>query len=168
MKCRHCNSINTRVTATEHHGNESWRYCRCLDCEAHYKTIETYAILKRGSIPGVRQHVNCRRRGVDIGTSVLTEENVREIRRRATENQTYVSNCYKIWHTSKYRLPDRETQAVGTRRLNSMVCIEKKRWVGKRSKLSKTTTQPPCHSQKSFSCPAKVLQALHFQRIHQT
>jgi hypothetical protein len=113
MKCRHCNSINTRVTATEHHGNESWRYCRCLDCEAHYKTIETYAILKRGSIPGVRQHVNCRKRGVDIGTSVLTEENVREIRRRATENQTYVSIATKfgIHQNTVYRIVKRKLWA---------------------------------------------------------
>jgi DNA-binding CsgD family transcriptional regulator len=113
MKCRHCNSINTRVTATEHHGNESWRYCRCLDCEAHYKTIETYAILKRGSIPGVRQHVNCRKRGVDIGTSVLTEENVVEIRRRATENQTYVqiAKRFGIHQNTVYRIVKRKLWA---------------------------------------------------------
>jgi hypothetical protein len=90
MKCRHCNSINTRVTATEHHGNESWRYCRCLDCKAHYKTIETYAVLKCGSMPRVKQHPNCYVKGEQVGTAVLTEANILEIRRLAFNNQTYV------------------------------------------------------------------------------
>jgi transposase-like protein len=90
MNCRHCNSTNTRVTVTEQHPNETRRYCKCLDCKAHYKTIETYAVLKRGALPGVKQHTNCHVKGEQVGTAVLTEANVLEIRRLATNNQTYV------------------------------------------------------------------------------
>ena len=111
MKCRHCNSINTRVTATEHHGNESWRYCRCLDCKAHYKTIETYAVLKRGSIPGVKQHPNCHVKGEQVGTAVLTEANILEIRRLAFDNQTYVqiAKRFGIHQNTVYRIVKRKS-----------------------------------------------------------
>ena len=111
MKCRSCNSTNTRVTATEHHGNESWRYCRCLDCKAHYKTIETYAVLKRGSIPGVKQHPNCYVKGEQVGTAVLTEANILEIRRLASDNQTYVqiAKRFGIHKDTVYKIIKRKT-----------------------------------------------------------
>ena len=90
MNCRYCNSTNTRVTVTRQHPNETRRYCRCLDCEAHYKTIETYAVSKRGALPGIKQRPNCHVKGEQVGTAVLTEENVQEIRRLAAAKQTYV------------------------------------------------------------------------------
>lgn len=90
MRCRKCSSLNTRTTCTQHKGNETWRYCRCLDCNFRYKTIETYDIPKRGSIPGKPQHSNCKRKGEQVGTAVLTEKNVQEIRRLAADKQTYV------------------------------------------------------------------------------
>ena len=50
MKCRKCSSTNTRVTVTEHKPNVTWRYCRCLDCQAKYKTIERYEYQKRTAL----------------------------------------------------------------------------------------------------------------------
>ena len=110
MKCRFCNSTNTRATCTQHKGNETWRYCRCLDCGFRYKTIETYAVPKRGAVPEVPQHVNCKAKGEQVGTSVLTTENVLEIRRLASENQTYVTIAKKfgIHKDSVYRIVKRK------------------------------------------------------------
>ena len=113
MKCRQCNSISTRVTATSHKGNETWRYCRCLDCNARFKTIETYAIKKRGSVPGVKQHVNCLRQGLNNGSSILTKTNVLEIRRLAATNHTYVSiaKVFGIHKSTVYRIVKRKLWA---------------------------------------------------------
>lgn len=47
MKCRKCNSKNTRVTVTEHKEEVTWRYCRCLDCKTKFKTVERYEYQKR-------------------------------------------------------------------------------------------------------------------------
>jgi hypothetical protein len=73
MKCRSCNSLNTRVTVTEHKLTETRRYCRCLDCKAHYQTTETYAIIKRGSMFGIQQDNSRKVRGERISSAVLTE-----------------------------------------------------------------------------------------------
>jgi len=110
MRCRKCNSTNTRATNTQHKGNETWRYCRCLDCDSRYKTIETYAVLKRGAVFGFPQHVNCKRKGEQVSTSVLTEENVVEIRRLASENQTYVviAKRFGIHKDTVYRIVKRK------------------------------------------------------------
>ena len=113
MKCRHCNSTNTRVTATEHHGNESWRYCRCLDCGSRYKTVEQYALLKRGAPKGVPQHPNCKRKGEQISTAVLTEKNVLLIRKLASDNQTYVqiAKQFGVHKDTIYRIVKRKLWA---------------------------------------------------------
>lgn len=48
MKCPKCHSKETRVTCTEHHdkGSKTYtkRYCRCLDCESRFRTIEEETI----------------------------------------------------------------------------------------------------------------------------
>jgi transcriptional regulator NrdR family protein len=113
MKCRKCNSKNTRVTVTEHYANETRRYCRCLDCKAHYKTIEKYALPKRGSLPGVKQHPNCRLKGEQVGTAVLTELNILEIRRLASVNKTYVdiAKQFGIHKNTVYRIVKRKLWA---------------------------------------------------------
>lgn len=59
MKCRHCDSINTRVTCTERNDNFTKRYCRCLDCGTRYRTVERYEVAKPSplvpkSLPGPR------------------------------------------------------------------------------------------------------------------
>lgn len=114
MKCRSCNSMNTKVTVTEHKLSETWRYCCCLDCSTRYKTVEQYAVLKRGSIPGVPQHINCKVKGEQVGTSVLTEANVIEIRRLASEcYQTYyqIARKFGIHKDTVYKIVHRKLWA---------------------------------------------------------
>lgn len=89
MKCRYCSSTNTRVVCTERHGNETWRYNRCLDCDKTYKTIEVYAIAKRGAVPGQKPHPNSVKKGENNGSSVLTEANIKQIRELAKQHVTY-------------------------------------------------------------------------------
>ena len=47
MKCRACNSANTRVTSTDHLNDlVTRRYCRCLDCDSRFRTVERYEVAK--------------------------------------------------------------------------------------------------------------------------
>ena len=79
MRCRACNSRNTRVTTTDHRDSTvTWRYCRCLDCKAHYKTKETYAMFKTG--PKVGSKTKPKQIGSENHQSVLTEANVIKLR----------------------------------------------------------------------------------------
>jgi len=95
MRCRSCSSSNTRVTCTEHHGNETKRYCRCLDCGAKYRTIERYEQPKPGPAKGGRRP-GIVARGSSHGMSILTEENVLDIRKMHRNGKTYkqISEVY--------------------------------------------------------------------------
>ena len=47
MKCRSCNSLNTRVTSTDRKSDlVTKRYCRCLDCGTKFRTVERYEVAK--------------------------------------------------------------------------------------------------------------------------
>ena len=47
MRCRSCDSINTRVTCTDQKiALVTKRYCRCLDCGAKFRTVERYEVAK--------------------------------------------------------------------------------------------------------------------------
>jgi hypothetical protein len=70
MKCRACHSTNTRVTVTEHHGEVTWRYSRCLDCGERFKTIETYA-----------RALNSGRKGPESPSAIFTREEILFIRK---------------------------------------------------------------------------------------
>lgn len=111
MKCRQCNSTQTRTTVTEHRGNETWRYCRCLDCGARFKTIETYANPKPGPVPGTKVHVNTIKRGEQNGWSVLTEQNVSTIRCLAMDGVKYsdIAERFGIHESTVYRIVKRKT-----------------------------------------------------------
>ena len=86
MLCRYCNSSNTRVTTTEHKPKETWRFCRCLDCNERFKTIEKYAKSKPGPPLGVpRRNTENIKRGEDQHLSVLVEKNIIEIRKMASD-----------------------------------------------------------------------------------
>lgn len=79
MLCRNCTSKNTRVTCTDKYETYTKRYCRCLDCGAKFRTVEKYEFPKPGpqknySRPGKVA------RGSNHGMSILTEENVLEMR----------------------------------------------------------------------------------------
>lgn len=110
MNCRYCSSINTRVTVTVHKGNETWRYCRCLNCDSRYKTVETYAVKKRGAPPKVKQHENCIRRGESNGSSVLTVDNIKTIRQMAENKTTYqaIAAKFGIHKATVYRIVNRK------------------------------------------------------------
>jgi hypothetical protein len=76
MRCRSCNSSNTRVTCTDHlQPDLTKRYCRCLDCGCKFRTVERYEIAK--PIP-LKPHVLT---GVSNGNSFLTNDDILMIRR---------------------------------------------------------------------------------------
>jgi transposase-like protein len=110
MPCRSCGSTHTRVTATERHGPDAWRYCRCLDCGSHYKTIESYAIQKRGAKPGTPAHPNQRKRGGDNPSAVLTEADVLRLKQLAKANVTYaaIAEEFGIHKDTVYRIVKRK------------------------------------------------------------
>lgn len=110
MRCRHCSSKETRVTCTEHKGNETIRYCRCLKCEKKYKTIESYEILKRGSPFGITLHPNQIKRGEAVHSSVLTEDNVKRIRDLANQHVKYntIATEFGIHPSTVFRIVKRK------------------------------------------------------------
>jgi DNA invertase Pin-like site-specific DNA recombinase len=81
-----------------------------LDCEARYKTIETYAIKKRGAPPGTPVHPNQRKKGITNTHAVLTEDNVRLIRDLAEDNVTYdtIAKQFGIHKATVYRIVKRK------------------------------------------------------------
>lgn len=112
MRCRACNSINTRVTSTFHkNATVTIRYCRCLDCQARYQTLERYVTTKRGSMFGVEQDNSRKARGERISTSVLTEDNVREIRKLSAAKQTYIqiAKQFGIHKDTVYKIVNRKS-----------------------------------------------------------
>ena len=114
MRCRVCNSSNTRVTATFHKNAAlTIRYCRCLDCKARYQTLERYVTPKRGSMFGVEQNNSRKARGERISSSVLTESNVREIRKLSAAKQTYVqiAKQFGIHKDTVYKIVNRKSWA---------------------------------------------------------
>ena len=114
MRCRACNSRNTRVTSTDlTNAVLTKRYCRCLDCKAHYQTTETYAMVKRGSVFGVQQDNSRKAKGERISTAVLTEDNVREIRKLSATKQTYVqiAKQFGIHKDTVYKIVNRKSWA---------------------------------------------------------
>ena len=114
MRCRACNSRNTRVTCTKSiNAIETKRYCRCLDCKAHYQTTETYTITKCGSMFGIQQDNSRKARGERISSAVLTEDNVREIRKLSAAKQTYVqiATRFGIHKDTVYKIVNRKSWA---------------------------------------------------------
>lgn len=97
MRCRACNSRNTRVTSTDHrYIDVVYRYCRCLDCKAHYKTIEKYALPRLG--PKLGSKTEPKLIGSANHQAVLTESNVIELRRMHKEgmNQQQLAQIFGI------------------------------------------------------------------------
>ncbi len=106
MPCRDCGSTRARVTVTERHGHDTWRYCRCLDCGFHYKTIESYVTQKRGAKPGTPAHLNQRQRGTNNPRAVLTEADVLRLKQLAKANVTYaaIAREFGIHKDTVYRI----------------------------------------------------------------
>ena len=108
MRCRSCDSPNTRVTVTAHKVNETWRYCRCLDCKSRYKTTEKYA--KPKPKISLRSQKTQFKQGETNPSSVLTAANVIELRRLVMEGKTYVEVAEKfgIHKDTVYRIANRK------------------------------------------------------------
>jgi transcriptional regulator NrdR family protein len=108
MRCRSCNSSNTKVTVTEHRNSETWRYCRCLDCKIRYKTIERYAQTKPKI--SARSKNTQFKQGKANTSAVLTETNVIELRKLVMEGKTYVEIAKKfgIHKDTVYRIANRK------------------------------------------------------------
>lgn len=87
MKCRQCSSKNTRVTCTDHLEKVTKRYCRCLDCGAKYRTIETYEVAKPGPPKGRPRSGNIAR-GSAHGSSIFTESDIVAMRQLHREGKT--------------------------------------------------------------------------------
>jgi transcriptional regulator NrdR family protein len=79
MLCRNCASKNTRVTCTDKYETYTKRYCRCLDCGAKFRTVEKYEFPKPGP-PKNYSRPGKIARGSNHGMSILTEENILEMR----------------------------------------------------------------------------------------
>ena len=88
MNCPVCSSKHTRVTCTNHFKGFTKRYCRCLSCDAKYRTVEKYEVAKRGPVKGVPRPGNIAR-GAENGNAVLTEKNVLHIRRMHARGFTH-------------------------------------------------------------------------------
>ena len=83
MYCSKCKSKNTKVTCTEHKGEITVRYQRCLDCLNKFLTNEV--------------HLKTKMRGTDDWippvNAKLTPDQVRDIR-KATNTTT--ANIYEL------------------------------------------------------------------------
>ena len=110
MRCRTCNSHNTRVTSTDRRTkNVTFRYCRCLDCKAHYKTIEKYAVPKPGPEPG-SVTPNPFGAGSANPKSVLLESNVIKLRymHQKGVNQQQLAKIFGISNQTVSRIVNRK------------------------------------------------------------
>ena len=80
MNCPVCSSKHTRVTCTKHFKGFTKRYCRCLSCNAKYRTVEKYEGAKPGPVKGTPRPGKVAR-GSEHGSAILTEKNVLHMRR---------------------------------------------------------------------------------------
>lgn len=87
MRCRQCNSKNTRVTCTDHFSTYTKRYCRCLDCNTKFRTVECYEKPKPGPQPGTPKPGKIAR-GTAHGSSIFEEGDIRMMRLLYQEGQT--------------------------------------------------------------------------------
>lgn len=87
LKCRYCNSKNTRVTCTRDYKNFLKKYKRCLDCNKTFRTIETYEQPKPGPVPGTPRTRNiCM--GESHPMSTFTDNDIIAMRQLWNEGQT--------------------------------------------------------------------------------
>lgn len=87
MLCWHCGGKNTRVIATQPGQRFTRRYCKCLDCNGRFHTIERYERDKPGPLPGTPRKRNISR-GEGHGAAVLTERDIVLIRELYQQGQT--------------------------------------------------------------------------------
>jgi len=101
MKCPSCFTTETRVTCTRHGVHETKRYCRCLKCHKRYITIEKYQVLVSKVQRRPCQYI----RGEESPFAVLTEQNVRDIRKLAKHTRYVdIAKQYGIHRVTVYRI----------------------------------------------------------------
>ena len=77
------------------------RYCRCLKCHKRYITIEKYLV----SVSEVKRRPCQYIRGEECAFSVLTEQNVRDIRRLARHTRYVdIAKKYGIHRVTVYKI----------------------------------------------------------------
>lgn len=110
MHCPKCKSISTRVTCTNHFEVYTKRYCRCLDCNQRFQTIERYVKYHRGPKPGGKLPDT---QGVKNGNAVLTEQNILDIRKLKAEGKSNdtISIIYGINRGHVSRIVNRKVWA---------------------------------------------------------
>lgn len=109
MRCRHCNSKNTRVVCTDHFDTFTKRYCRCLDCKLNYRTVEYYEKPKPGPPLG-RKRPGIISRGESHGSSIFTEEDIRNMRMLHQQQHTlsFIASKYGISSSYVSRIVNRK------------------------------------------------------------
>jgi DNA invertase Pin-like site-specific DNA recombinase len=70
-------------------------------------------VVKRGSMFGVQQDNSRKARGERVGSAVLTETNILEIRRLASDKQTYnqIAKQFGIHKDTVYKIVNRKSWA---------------------------------------------------------
>lgn len=112
MRCRACNSRQTRVSSTDVYDDHQRRYIRCLDCGSQFITIERYSKPKPGPKPGApRRNINYGLKGETNHRSVLTDSDVYAIRQAYDQGLTYgqVKARFGIASSHYYRIGKRIT-----------------------------------------------------------
>lgn len=98
MKCRYCNSKNTRVICTNHFDRYTKRYCKCLNCNAKFRTVEKYELPKPGPLPGCFSQT----KGQANGRSVFKESDIRMMRLLRLQGKTVKSIAEKYGISTSY------------------------------------------------------------------
>ena len=99
MNCRQCNSKNTRVSSTDHQEKFTKRYCRCLDCNYRFRTIERYEVPKPGPTKGTPRP-GIIARGSQHGSSIFTEQDILKMRRMYELKQHTIQEIAKQYGIS--------------------------------------------------------------------
>lgn len=109
MKCRWCGSTDTKVVSTDHHKDETKRYCRCYSCGTTYRTIEVYEQQKPGP-KGPSKLPHYGKMGEKNHNAVMTEQDIKEIRRLRREgiNLSVIAIRYGLSRSTISRIVNRK------------------------------------------------------------
>jgi hypothetical protein len=106
LPCRLCNSGNTRVISTDRLTKlNTKRYCRCIDCNSTFRTIEQYEEIK----------INTRRTlaGAAKDIAVLEETDVLKLRKMHEDGvkQIKLAEIFGITHQHVSKIINRKSWA---------------------------------------------------------
>ena len=109
MKCPVCSSKHTRVTCTDHFQGFTKRYCRCLSCNAKYRTVEKYELAKPGPPKGTPRPGKIAR-GEEHGSAIFTNQNILYMRKMYAWGYTIqaIADKYNISKSYASRIVNRK------------------------------------------------------------